>query len=113
MLFDNGSVFNITDTPMLSMLQDSSLGMDTYGFGAQISANNYMADDFTLDSDAGLSSVDFYVYQTGATSTSLTGVYVQIYDGEPGAGGDVIWGDLTTNVLLNVDFLNVYRQLEN
>ncbi len=113
LLFDNGSVFNITDTPMLSMLQDSSLGMDTYGFGAQISANNYMADDFTLDSDAGLSSVDFYVYQTGATSTSITGVYVQIYDGEPGAGGDVIWGDLTTNVLLNVDFLNGYRQLES
>ena len=113
LLFDNGSVFNITDTPMLSMLQDSSLGMDTYGFGAQISANNYMADDFTLDSDAGLSSVDFYVYQTGATSTSINGVYVQVYDGEPGAGGDVIWGDLTNNVLLNVELLNGYRQLES
>src|SRR5690625_7574964 len=98
---------------MLWLLKKSCLGMDTYSFGYQISANNYIADDFTLDSDAGLSSVDFYFYQTGATSTSITGVYVQIYDGEPGAGGDVIWGDLTTNVLLNVDFLNGYRQLES
>src|SRR5699024_4963772 len=85
----------------------------TYGFGAQISANNYMADDFTLDSEAGLSSVDFYVYQTGVASTSINGVYVQIYDGEPGAGGNVIWGDLTNNVLLNVELLNGYRQLES
>src|SRR5690625_7984704 len=53
LLFDNGSVFNITDTPMLSMLQDSSFGMATFGVGAQISANNYMADDFTLDSEIG------------------------------------------------------------
>src|SRR5690554_4240663 len=113
LLYDNGSVFNITGTTMLSMLQDLSLEMDTYGFGAQISADNYLADDFSLDSDAGLTSADFYVYQTGVTSTSINAVYVQIYDGEPGAGGNVIWGDLTNNVLLNVELLNGYRQLES
>jgi hypothetical protein len=113
LLYDNGSVFNIAGPPMVSMLQDASLGMDTYGFGAQVTANNRLADDFVLDTGADITSFDFYSYQTGAASATIDAVYLQIYDGQPGAGGSVVWGDLTTNRLLTVELMNGYRQLES
>ena len=113
LLYDNGSVFNIAGPPMVSMLQDTSLGMDTYGFGAQVTANNRLADDFVLDTGADITSFDFYSYQTGAASATIDAVYLQIYDGQPGAGGSVVWGDLTTNRLLTVELMNGYRQLES
>lgn len=113
MLFDNGSVFNVAGPPPISFLQDSSLGMGTFGFGCQFTAGNTMADDFTLSNTATIESIDFYSYQTGASGVSITGVYVRIYDGEPGAGGSVIWGDMTTNVLENAELSGGYRQLES
>lgn len=112
-LFDNGSVFNVDGPPPISFLQDASLSMDTYGFGFQYSAGLRMADDFTLANTATIETIDFYTYQTGETGVTITGVYVQIYDGEPGAGGNVIWGDMTTNVMQSAESTGGFRQLES
>lgn len=96
-----------------SVLQSVSLGMTTLGFGAQILNGFKIADDFTLDQSCDLQSIRFYSYQTGGTTTSsLTDIRVQIYDGPPNAGGTVIWGDETTNRMTATDFSGIYRSTE-
>ena len=70
-----------------------------------------MADDFTSAANWNLDSMKFFGYQTGAVASSITGVYVQIWDGNPSAGGTVVWGDLTTNRLQRTGFSNIYRAL--
>ncbi|MCF8367051.1 MAG: T9SS type A sorting domain-containing protein [Bacteroidales bacterium] len=95
-------------------LQDASLGMGTYGFGAQLTAGNSIADDFDVVGDWNVNSFTFFAYQTGSGPPStLTGVYVQVYDGDPSAGGSLICGDLTTNRLLSTEWTNAWRVLES
>jgi hypothetical protein len=55
-----------------SMLQDSSLGMNTLGFGHQAADDNRIADDFTISDPTGwdIEFFHFWAYQTGSTTTS-------------------------------------------
>jgi len=46
-------------------------------------------------------------YNSGPVSTFLN-CNLQIYDGTPGLGGNVIWGDTSTNVLIKTGFTGVY-----
>ncbi len=90
----------------------TTLGLNTIGFGHQFATGNRMADDFTVTDAAGwqVDSITFFAYQTGSTTTStLTGLYVQIWSGAPNAGGSVVWGDLTTNRLASTTWSNIYR----
>ena len=90
----------------------NALGMTTNGFGNQFSAGYSLADDFTVTDAAGwqIDDITFFGYQTGSPTTStITGLYVQIWDGPPNAGGAVVWGDLTTNRLLTTGWSNIYR----
>ncbi|MCF8366589.1 MAG: hypothetical protein K9H16_12450, partial [Bacteroidales bacterium] len=97
-----------------SELQDASLGMGTYGSGAQLTAGNSIADDFDVVGGWNVVSFTFFAYQTGSGPPStLTGVYVQVYDGNPSAGGSLIWGDLTTNRMLSTTWTNAWRVLES
>jgi hypothetical protein len=92
----------------------TALGMGTYGFGHQYSLAYSVADDFTIaDPEWDIQTITFFAYQTGSGSGStITGVYVQIYTGQPGSGGSVIWGDLTTNRLASTAWSNIYRVLD-
>jgi hypothetical protein len=97
-----------------SELQDASLGMGTYGAGCQVSAGNSIADDFEVTETWNIDSFTFFSYQTGSGNTStLNDVRVQIYDGDPSAGGTVIWGNLTTNLMTSTSWTNAYRVLES
>ena len=119
-LYDNGPLVNSPGTGAggadESVLQTSSLMMNTYGFGHQYALVYRMADDFTVASAAGwdVQTIDFYAYQTGSTTTSpITGVYLQIWNGPPdNPGSSVVWGDLTTNRLSATTFSNIYRVTE-
>ncbi|MBK8988770.1 MAG: proprotein convertase P-domain-containing protein [Chloroflexi bacterium] len=98
-----------------SRLQVTSLLMTTLGFGNQFLVGNRMADDFTVPAGGWLlDSVTFYTYQTGSTTTSTTtGLYVQIWDGPPNVGGSsIVFGDLTTNRLSSTTWSNIYRTSE-
>lgn len=90
-----------------------ALGMSTYGFGHQVSLSNRMADDFTISSPMGwqVDQITFFAYQTNAPVTStITGVYYQIWDGPPdNPGSSVVVGDLYTNRLLTSTWTNIYR----
>jgi len=90
------------------------LSLNIYGFGAQISTGNSLADDFTISNeDWRIVGFQFFTYQTGSTTTStITDLQVQIYDGPPDSGGTVIWGDLATNRLTSTEWLNIYRVLD-
>ena len=46
-----------------------------------------------------------------ASVPTINGVFVRIYDGDPIYGGNVIYGDLLTNVLARIEFTDIYRAL--
>ncbi len=122
LLYDNGPAFNVPGGgPVagsdLSLLENTTLGMSTLGFGAQISAsaNNRIADDFIIPTGETwtIDSVVFYAYQTsGGIPSTITAVNVRIWDGDPSVSGTVIWGDTSTNVMTNTTFSNIYRHSE-
>jgi subtilisin-like proprotein convertase family protein len=95
-----------------SALQTALL-MNTFGFGHQISANNRMADDFTVPGPTPwtIDTITFFAYQTGSTTTStINDVRVQIWDGIPGEpGSNIVFGDLVTNRLVSSTWTNDYR----
>jgi hypothetical protein len=119
-LFDNGSVVNSPGTGPggadESRLQDTSLGMSTFGFGHQIVNNNAMADDFTIPAGETwqIDTITFFGYQTGSTTTStINDVRVQIWNGPPNGGGVVVFGDMATNRFASSTWSNAYRTLES
>ena len=82
----------------------------TNGVGANMSTGNMVGDDFELENDYYVETIDFFAYQQGAGVTStITGIYVQIYDGSPKNGGTLIWGNTTTNRLVSTSYSNVNR----
>ena len=113
-LWDNGPLithpgggFNGADASALQV----DLGMGTYGYGHQFNLGYSIADDFEVGAGGwNIDSIDFFAYQTGSsTNSTITGVYAQIYDGQPGAGGNVIWGDMATNLLTATGWTGIYR----
>ena len=73
-----------------------------------------LADDFTISTATTLTEIEVYGYQTGSTTTStFTGLYAQIYDGDPSNGGTVVWGDMETNLMTSTSFTNCYRGSDN
>jgi hypothetical protein len=120
-LWDNGPLVNSPGTGIdgadESVLQNTSLGMITLGFGHQVSADNRIADDFEIADAAGwtVSAITFFAYQTGSTTTStMDAVNLRIWDGPPGdPGSSVVWGDTSTNILGATGWTNIYRVTED
>lgn len=112
-LFDNGPIVNSPGTGAGGA--DESIlytPLTIYGFGAQQIGANSLADDFTVPAGIGWDPKKFifYCYQTNSTTAStITGLYFRIYNGDPMAGGTVIWGDLTTNRLTATSWASIYR----
>jgi len=117
LLFDNGPLVTNpgggSGGADLSALQ-SAIGLGTYGFGAQISAGNSVADDFTINGSSwNIEELQFFTYQTGSSTTStINDARVRIWNGAPNAGGTIIFGDLTTNRLSSTSWTNIYRALD-
>lgn len=113
-LYDNGPYFNSPgggpNGADGSILQ-TSLGLNVLGFAHQQSANFRVADDFVIPAGQTWTIQDavFYAYQTGSTTTStITGVNVRIWNGQPGVG-TVIFGDTVTNRMSATTWSNCYR----
>lgn len=121
LLFDNGPLVNNPGAGVggadESVLQNTSLGLNTLGAGHQQNLGNFVADDFEVPAGAtwNIDELRFFAYQTGGTAaaSTITGYYVQIWDGDPSLpGSSVLAGDLTTNVLTSSAFSNIYRVTE-
>lgn len=111
LIYTSGPILN--STPNLSIVENVTNGMDFYGFSVRYNNLYSLAENFVLYDSFDISKIDVYAYQTGTLPPSITAMYVQIYNGDPSAGGSVIWGDLSTNVLANVEDYGVYRVLED
>ncbi len=95
-----------------SVLQDTSLGMTIFGFGASVASGFRVAEDFTVPAQGwSITRARFYTYQTGSTTTStINDLRVQVFSGTP--GGTSVFGDATTNRLTSTTFSTVYRTQE-
>lgn len=86
--------------------------MQSDGWQMARSQGTWLADVFTVPAGSTwvFDTVIVYGYQhySGTTSTMLD-CNLQIYDGAPGLGGNVIWGDTVTNVLAATGFTGIYR----
>lgn len=116
-IWDNGPLVNSPGTGAggadESMLQTTSLSMNTLGGGFQILNGFSLADDFILNKKEKLDTVLVYAYQTGSdTVSTITDIHLQIYDGKPDDGGTVIWGDPLTNRLDTSYWTGIYRTTE-
>ncbi|MCB0078755.1 MAG: hypothetical protein KDD73_15190 [Anaerolineales bacterium] len=117
-LYDNGPLVTQAGAGAggadLSELQ-TVLGLTVYGFAHQTSTDFRVSDQFTV-TGAGwqIDEITFYAYQTGSTTTStINELHLQIWDGNPSSGtASVVWGNLTTNVLSNSVWSNIYRALD-
>ena len=92
----------------------TALGMSVYGFNFNHTIPYSFADDFVVPQGETwtIEQATFFGYQTGSSTTStFTGMYFQILDDAP-PGGNVIWGDMTTNRLVTTAFSGMYRVLD-
>ncbi|WP_347374388.1 T9SS type A sorting domain-containing protein [Aequorivita sp. Q41] len=113
-IYDNGAFFSVAGPPDISVLEDVSLGMGAFGFGAQFTSGRSIAEDLVLTADYDITSIDVFAYQTGSVAPSITAVYLQVWDGDPSGGGaNVVWGDLTTNILDGATATDAFRQVES
>lgn len=75
----------------------------TYTTLAAPAVNNALADNFIVPVGSiwNITGFDFFAYQTGSPATLIPfdQLRVQIYNGDPAAGGTVIAGNFTANVL--------------
>ena len=123
MLYDNGPfVTSYGDGPGgsdVSLLQNISLGMTTLGSAVNPSTGDHfrIADAFTVSTPGGWSidNVSFYAYQTGSPITStFTSVNYRIWDGSPNdPASTVVFGDVTTNRIVDTSWTGAYRYTEN
>ncbi len=93
---------------------DLTIANTLAGAGAQITANNTVADDFTVPAgpDWAVSKITVYAYSTGyaGTTSPFNDVRIRIHNSNPMAGPTtVVFGDLTTNRLSASSFTNIYR----
>lgn len=112
-LYSNGPWWNSAGTG--SGGADESLlesPMNTYGFGAQNSLGNILADDFTIPAGQTwtIESITCFTYQTNSgTTPTINGLFLAVYDDGPTSSPALIWGSMTTNVLSSAVFSNVFR----
>ena len=112
-LFNNGPWVNSPGTgPGGTDESRIVAGTNSFGFNFNQAAPFTVAEDFTVTGADpwAIQSIEFYAYQTGSTTTSsITGGYVRVWNGNPSTTGTVIWGDLTTNRMASTAWTNCYR----
>ncbi len=86
----------------LSMLETTPNAENIFGFGAQTTSNNVMADDFTVGPNGwNVTALRFYTYQTGATAPSITGMSWAI--------DSTLTSTAVTSSAFTVSFTNIFR----
>ena len=108
--FANGFV---TDPGAMANGADASWikgSQSTWGPNCNNGGGYMLGDSFTLDAATTIDEITVYGYQTGSSTTStFTGMYAQIFNGNPMSGGTAVWGDMSTNIMSSTAFTNCYR----
>ena len=112
LLFDNGPfVTNPGVGPGgsdISLMESPDI---SYGTGCKYTTSSYVADDFIVTDFWTVDSLAFYGFQpNSSTSPTITGLYVQIWNGDPSlATSSVVWGDMIINILTSTRWTGCYR----
>lgn len=96
-------------------LVQSQLGMTGLGGNATVGSFR-RADNFTVGAGGWqLDSIQVFGYFTGGNTTTspIEGLFVQIWSGNPSAGGTLVAGDTTTNILASSQWTGAYRATVN
>ncbi len=111
-LWDNGPVITSYGTGVggadESILDPADV---VNGFGCQWASDIRLADDFEVPAGQNweIDKITLLGYQTGeGPPSSIVGVYIEIYDGNPETA-TLVWGGLFTNVMTTTEFMNCYR----
>ena len=103
----------VTDPGAMSDGSDASWKkgeQGTWGSKCDKGSGYWVGFPVVLDRPTTLSEIEVYSYQTGSTTTSsFTGLYVQIYNGNPMEDGTVVWGDADANIMTATAFTGCYR----
>jgi hypothetical protein len=117
-IYSNGPYFNVPaggpGGADLSLVENTTLGANVFGFAASASGGFRIADDWVLTDAVEVTSVDFYVYQTGSSTTSsINYISLRVWDGDPSnPASNVIYGDDAINALTSTEWSGAYRALE-
>ncbi len=89
----------------------SELQVNNTTLGSGATLGNNLADDFVVPANEkwSISTIDFFGYQTGATTQPFSKVFAQIHNGDPSTGGAVVAGNLSTNVMTAATDGKMYR----
>ena len=94
----------------------TGIGLSFYGITCDGLTNSRVADDVVVPPGETwtVEAIRFlgFVSGSGTTTSTINGVTLQVWDGVPGAGGQIIWGDVTTNLLAGEAFINTFRSLD-
>ncbi|MBQ1584668.1 MAG: choice-of-anchor J domain-containing protein, partial [Muribaculaceae bacterium] len=103
----------VTDPGAMANGADASWtkgSQSTWGPNVNNASGYKLGDSFTLTAATTINEIEVYGYQTGSSTTStFTGLYAQIFNGNPMSGGTAIWGSETTNIMTATSFTNCYR----
>ena len=82
----------------------------TAGVNVRKSLDYSVAMSFDLSVQWEIDALEFFAYETGSgISSPFTEAYVQLWNGDPSDGGNVVYGDMTTNVLESTEWTGVFR----
>lgn len=113
LIYDNGPIYNVESPKHLSLVQDETLNFSAYGFNTSREGGYRLLDEFFLEKETIIDYLLLYAYQQNETEPSITAAYVQIWKGNPYYEGELIWGDMTTNVLTSVEITDGLRTTES
>ena len=105
-------VSKVAGTRIRPVNSPHTYGLSSYGWSFDRRLDNRLADEFAV-AEGGwqLGRITVFGYSSYAgTSSSMTALYLRIWDGQPEqAGSSVVWGDLTTNRLSATSWTHCYR----
>ncbi len=99
-------------------INSNTVGLGLVGIAAhhtgEVSGSFRLADDFTVPAGAGwyVNTITVYAYQTGyvGSQSPFSAANLRIWNGVPGlVGSSVVWGDTTTNRLVESSATNILR----
>ena len=122
LVYDNGPIINYNGNGILQTSTGATPPApaanfhSVFGFGSNLTAAVNIADDFAVSGSMVINEIEFFYYQTGSTTTPTgTGVFVEILDASPAAGGVPVAGspgfanNLFTTNLVSHTFTGIYK----
>jgi hypothetical protein len=118
LLYSNGAVFNQPQAGPsgtdLSVLEDLSLGMNLFGFGTRQNLDIRLADQFQTHQPSEITEFHLYGYKfESGTVSPFDATTLQIWDEMPTDLGAPIFGDTSTNTLVETSWFSGWRVPES